>query len=257
MDAAPRPIRPESGLVIDRPVMRQSWRHLAYVHWAYPPEVVQRILPGHLRVDTAAGSAWVGLVPFVMTDVRLGPLPALPYLSTFVEVNIRTYVVGRDGARRVWFASLDVPRFAPMVVARAAYGLRYCWSRASWDVHDDVVRYRTHRRLPGPRGASAQMRVRVGHRLAANDVTALEHFLTARWGLSSTWVGRPLTATLLHERWPLHRAELLDLDQTLTDAAGLPRPVGVPLVHYAPGVEVTVSRPSLRPAGDPLGAAAR
>lgn len=245
-------IRPDSGLVIDRPVMRQRWRHLVYVHWAYPPAVVQRLLPDHLRVDVMAGAAWVGLVPFVMTDVRVGGLPPIPWLSSFVEVNIRTYVIDRAGGRRVWFSSLDVPRLAPMAVARAAYGLRYCWSAASWDLAGDVLTYRTRRRLPGPRGAGADLRVEINDPLPDGEVTDLEHFLSARWGLSATWVGRELTATLLHERWPLQRARLLGLDQSLTAAAGLPTPHGDPLVHYAAGVDVTVSRPFLEPAGDPL-----
>lgn len=226
--------------------MHQRWRDLVYLHWPYPPWVVQRLLPPHVRVDVVAGAAWVGLIPFTMEGVRVRGLPPLPgRWASFVEVNVRTYVVDASGARRVWFASLDVPRLAPMVVARALYGLRYCWADASVDRDGDRVRYRSARRLPGPRGAGATIDVRRVAPIAPDDVTDLEHFLTARWGLASRWLGRPTAATLLHGRWVLHRAEVVELREDLIAAAGLPPPTGTPLCHVADAVDVTVGAPAV------------
>ena len=80
------------------------------------------------RVDTFDGSAWVGLIPFEMRRVRLGASPPVPWLGTFLEINVRTYVVDELGRRAVWFFSLDVPRTAIVAVARAVFSLPYCWA---------------------------------------------------------------------------------------------------------------------------------
>ncbi len=104
--------------------MSQRWTDLAYYHWRYDPAVVQSCLPEGVRVDTFDGSAWVAVVPFVMRDVRLGPTPPLPWLGTFVEINVRSYVVDAAGRRRVWFWSLDVPRTVVVGVARTVFRCR-------------------------------------------------------------------------------------------------------------------------------------
>jgi uncharacterized protein YqjF (DUF2071 family) len=101
---------------------------------AVPVDDVQRLLPDGLRVDTFDGSAWVGLIPFHMRAVRIGPGPIVPYLGSFVEINVRTYVTDADGHRGVWFFSLDVPRSPIVGVARTAFSLPYCWSAAGHTV---------------------------------------------------------------------------------------------------------------------------
>jgi uncharacterized protein YqjF (DUF2071 family) len=55
-----------------------------------------------------------------------------------------------------------------------------------------------------------------------------------------------------HPRWPLHRAELLELDDELVTAAGLPAPAGPPVsVLYSPGVPVTFGAPDTLDRGRP------
>src|SRR5262245_34843152 len=110
------------------PVMMQHWRRLAFLHWRYPPDVVQALLPEGLRVETFDGDAWVGLIPFLMAGVRLPRVPALPWLSRFAETNVRTYVTGPDGRSGIWFFSLDAARAPAVLAGRVGYGLPYEWS---------------------------------------------------------------------------------------------------------------------------------
>ena len=70
--------------------LTQQWQRLTFVHWRYDPADVQAILPDGLTVDTFDGSAWVGLVPFHMIDVRPPFIPTLHPITTFPETNIRT-----------------------------------------------------------------------------------------------------------------------------------------------------------------------
>jgi uncharacterized protein YqjF (DUF2071 family) len=232
---APRRVR--------RPVMYQTWRWLAFLHWPYPPAVVQRLLPPSLRVHDFDGRAWVGLTPFLMEDVRTPVAPAPRWCASFPETNVRTYVVGPDGRDGLWFFSLDAARPEPVLVARATYALPYRWSSMTVEREGPLVRYRSRRRRPGPTPASSAVTVEVGEPLAPRELGGLDHHLTARWQLYTT-VGPLLArATVEHEPWPLHRAAVRELDSGLVAAAGLPDPEGAPVVHWSPGVRTRIGAP--------------
>ena len=108
-----------------RPVMRQRWDDLFFLHWAYAAEAIQSRLPAGLTVDTFEGKAYLGVVGFRMNAVRPLGLPALPWLSYFNELNVRTYVRDASGEPGVWFFSLDCDRAPAVMIARAGFGLPY------------------------------------------------------------------------------------------------------------------------------------
>ena len=227
-----------------RTVMRQRWDELAYFHWPYEPSDVQRLLPGELTVDTFDDRAWIGLIPFEMRNVRLGPAPPVPYLGSFIEINVRTYVRDRLGRRSVWFFSLDVPRSAIVGVARSVFSLPYCWATADHTVDGDRHRYRMRRRWPRNHAdgrASADIEFTVGNPIPDDDVSELDHFLSARWALVTTRRATPLYGRVHHERWPLHDVTDVRIDQDVVEAAGLPSPEGAPIARYSPGVGVSVA----------------
>ncbi|MFZ8901532.1 MAG: YqjF family protein [Ilumatobacteraceae bacterium] len=219
-------------------VMRQEWRDLAYIHWRYEPSVVQALLPEQLTVDTFDGSAWVGLIPFSMRNIGLPHGPSVPYLGSFPEINVRTYVI-RDGRPGVWFFSLDVNRFLPAVVARLTYRLPYCWGRASHEVSDDLWTTRVRRRWPHAVEPN-EILLQPGEEIEPDQ---LDHFLTARWGLYSRSGRGVRYAPVDHEPWPLRAARLERADTSLVTAAGLPEPAGEPHVRCSPGVSVRIGRP--------------
>lgn len=223
-----------------RPVLRQQWTELGYFHWPYDPTTVQRLLPRGLSVDVHDGSAWIGLIPFEMRNVQLGSTPSLPWLGSFIEINVRTYVVDRHGRRAVWFFSLDVPRSGIVAVARTAFALPYCWASASHVRDGDRHRYEMARRWPRSEGASASIDFTVGEALAEAEVSDLDHFLTARWALITRRRDHLSYGRVHHRALPLHRVQDVHIDQQIIEAAGLPSPSGPPLARYSPGVDVQV-----------------
>ncbi len=125
----------------------------------------------------------------------------------------------------------------------------------------DVVTYSCSRRWPGPRGASSRVTIDIGPAFNPTELTQHDHFLTARWRLFSI-TGRGMFRGFAasasqragsgswrrygiaqHDPWVLHRATARFVDDGLVAAAGLPQPVGDPLVHYSPGVDVAIGRP--------------
>lgn len=227
---------------VARPIMIHGWRNLTFLHWRVESAAVQRLLPDGLTVDTFDGSAWVALVPFEM-EVSLPHAPLVPWLSRFPETNVRTYVRGPDGRTGVWFLSLEAARLAAVITARTAYRLPYFWSRMAAASFGDLVTYTSRRYAPPPIGVRSRVAVQVGEPFAPHELGDLDHWLTARWRLYSATRHGLRAAQADHPPWPLHRAEVLHLDDGLVRAAGL-EVTGPPLVHWSPGVEVRISLPS-------------
>jgi uncharacterized protein YqjF (DUF2071 family) len=222
-----------------RPVMYHQWNWITFLHWRYQPAMVQRLLPPDLTVETTDGVAWVGLTPFLMEGVRSPGLPAVPWLSRFGEINVRTYVRDRHNRSGIWFFSLDAARLPAVLAARVGYWLPYFWSDVSVRVTGGQLGYRCRRRRPG-RGARCDAEVAMGLPLteAERDEAAL--FLTVRYRLFTMVAGRLAVAEAEHPSWPLCRAKVLGLDQNLLQRAGLPAPTGDPLAHASPGVPVRI-----------------
>jgi uncharacterized protein YqjF (DUF2071 family) len=222
--------------------MVHRWDELTFLHWRYPADVVQALVPPGLEVETCDQSAWVGLVPFLLR-VGLPGVPPVPWVSEFAETNVRTYVRSRDGESGIWFFSLDAARLGAVLVARATYRLPYFWSRMRLDHTGASIRYECRRRWPGPGGARSRAHVEIGDPYAPEALSDLDHFLTARWAVFSAPRTGIHHARASHAPWPLYQAEAVTLDDDLVRAAGLPTPGGKPLVHYSPSVEVRIGWP--------------
>ena len=227
----PKPITPEAPLPVRRIAMSQTWRRLTFLHWAYEPSVVRRLLPPDLALDLFDNAAWVGLIPFEIHNLR-----GIPH---FPETNVRTYVVGPDGSRAVWFFSLDADRLVAVLGARARYRLPYMRAKMSVTMEGSVVRYESLRQWPHS-AASSRIAVRPAERYRPEELGARDHFVTARYRLYARKRGGLAYAQIEHASWPLARATLLDLDQNLIQAAGLPPPEGAALVHYCADLDVKI-----------------
>lgn len=108
-----------------RHVMLQHWSELLFLHWHYPVDTLQALLPAGLSIDTFDDQAFVGVVPFFMSGVRPRFLPAVPWLSRFQELNVRTYVYDQDGHPGVWFFTLDAANPIAVRLAKTFFHLPY------------------------------------------------------------------------------------------------------------------------------------
>jgi uncharacterized protein len=224
--------------------MDQRWEDAVFLHWRIPVAAAQARMPPGVRADVLDGSAWVGLVGFRMHRVRLGAALPLPWVGSFPEINVRLYSREPDGTRGVVFRSLDAPRLAVVLGARAA-GIPYVWSRCRavvTDGTDPAFGYDVERRRGGTRSSFA---VRPDRAARADDELSLE--LTARFGLHSRFAGRTVHVPVAHEPWPLHPATAVHLEDGLVAAAGLD--VGGPpeSVLFSPGVRTRIGRPRTAP----------
>lgn len=206
----------------DRPwLFAQRWRDLLFAHWPVSRDALARFIRPPLELDEYDGRAWVSLVPFWMDRTRLPRMPALPWLSTCIELNVRTYVrhAGRPG---VLFLSLDAAK-------------RHVVRGAQWKYHLPYVRARMSVRTSGERVAFES--VRIDRAAPPADFRAvygptgpvapprrgsLEHALAEQYCLYVfDPAGRVWRGEIHHAPWPLQPATAEITVNTLPAAHGL------------------------------------
>ncbi len=236
-----------SGLTPDHrvrvPLSTQVWDRVTFLHYRAGADELARLLPAGLEPDVCDGSAWVSLTPLIMREVRPSVLPAVPGWSTFVELNIRTYVRDRHGRDGLWFFTLDCPRRL-MVWGLNLLGLPYRYRPGDSEVESqlrtgtETVRYSfghgPHRR---------ELSTVVGDPI--RNQSPLDVFLTGRWNAYTTRLGRACRVPAAHEPWRLSRAEVEGSLLSVPGESGLPMLDSAPLVHFSPGVHARLGAPRL------------
>ncbi|GAB5497268.1 MAG: DUF2071 domain-containing protein [Phycisphaerales bacterium] len=213
-----------------------TWCNLLFLHWRLPESTIRHLVPKELEIDTFDGSAWVALVPFEMTKTSFKSVPPLPGLSQFYECNVRTYV--RHGSTSgVWFFSLDAERLLPVLGGRWLWSLNYVHSRftvTEGDRTDYALTRRSSRRWPP---GSTRIAWTGGEALPTSKPGSLEHFLTERYYLFTKRRGQIMAGRIAHDPWPLRKAELHELDDSLVAAAGI-KVEGEPHVMMSDSIDV-------------------
>jgi uncharacterized protein YqjF (DUF2071 family) len=219
----PWPLKEEPWL------MGQTWENLLFAHWRVPHDELRPHVPEPLELQEHDGSAWVGLTPFRVAGLRLRGVPPLPMLSSFLELNCRTYVT-RDDRPGIWFFSLDASSRLAVEAARRTYRIPYRHAR---------IERSGGRFTAKPLGLSATFQARYS---AAGDVFqakpgTLEHFLAERYCLYGD--GGRVRADIHHPPWPLQPAAASVEEHGIA-------PVeleGEPICHFARRQDVVVWKP--------------
>lgn len=223
--------------------MAQSWHDLLFAHWPFPEAMLRLHIPARLSIDTFDGQGWLGIVPFRMSGVRLRGTPAVPWLSAFPELNVRTYVVA-DGKPGVWFFSLDAGNAIAVAIARAWFHLPYLRARMSCRDREGWIEYGSERTHRGAGSGVLLGRYRPAGAIFCAQSGSLEHFLTERYCLyTADGEGRIIRGEIHHAPWPLQDAEAELEKNTVAEAAGFSLPGVQPLLHFAKRQEVIVWPP--------------
>ena len=215
--------------------LNMAWHELAFLHWAVDPNVIAKHLPDGLQVDTFEGRAWLGVVPFRMSQVRPRFCPSVPWLSAFPEINLRTYVT--DGTKPgVWFFSLDVTNGMAVAIARAGFHLPYFRAKMSMKRAGDEVHYKSSRRagegaFEGSYGPSGPVQLA--------QPGSLEEFLTERYCLyAASAKGRLFRGEIHHEPWPLQAASFNIQTNSMAHSIGIELNPSEAIGHYAERLDV-------------------
>jgi uncharacterized protein YqjF (DUF2071 family) len=231
----------------DRPwIMTQTWHDLLFAHWPVDSQALRAIVPSHFELDLWEGGAWIGVVPFYMTNVAPRGVPALPWVSEFPELNVRTYV-RVNGRAGVYFFSLDADNTLAVRAARTLLNLPYYSASMTTRSNGGAIDYEGHRDGP-PR---AEFRATY-EPIAAPFVAAggsVEYFLTERYCLYNVdRRGVPYRLEIHHPPWRLQAARADIRRNSMADASGVALPDLQPLLHFSKRQDMVAWAPTrLRP----------
>lgn len=201
------------------PVGRQRWNHFLFAHWKVPAVEVQASLPPGLFVDTHEGDAYVAIVPFFMQRVRPVWFPPLPWVSWFLELNVRTYVYDASGRPGVWFYSLDCNQPVAVAIARRFFHLPYFHARMQAQYRDGTVQYHCHRRALA--AAPARYVWKPGPKAAPAQPGTLEFFLLERYALyTADRAGQLYHGRVHHPPYQVHVPEASEISSEPARQAG-------------------------------------
>lgn len=224
-------------------IMAQRWHDLLFAHWPVPAEAMRDLVPPELELDTFGGEAWVGAVPFRMSGIRPRGCPAVPWLSAFLEFNIRTYVRSRDPENPkpgVYFFSLDAANPVAVAVARATFKLPYFNAAMSLEESAEVITYRTRRTHRGAPPAEFSGQYGPAGDVFLAEKGTIDHWLTERYSLYTVSRGTAYRGEIHHAPWPLQPAFLEVETNTMAAASGIALPGCDPLLRFARRIDVAV-----------------
>jgi uncharacterized protein YqjF (DUF2071 family) len=222
-------------------LMTQSWHDLLFAHWPVDASQMRRAVPDAFDLDLFDGQAWLGVVPFYMTNVGVRATPSLPWLSAFPELNVRTYVRVRDRPG-VYFFSLDAGQRLAVAAARTLLNLPYHAAIMSVDRRDAAVHYRSTRRTG--HAAFDAVYGPAGDAFAAAE-GSLEYFLTERYCLyHHDRRGRPYRLEIHHRPWSLQQARATINNNTMAAASQLTVSSSAAFLHFARRQDVVAWAPA-------------
>jgi len=206
-------------------VMKQTWEHVLFLHWAIAPEQVQPLLPKELELDTFAGSAWVSILPFLVCHQRVHFLPEIPLMRTYLELNVRTYVKYK-GTPGVYFLGLDANHL-PSVLGARMLALPYRLAQMEMERKQDLFCF-SSRQVLGDGRFSVSFRP-VGD-LTRTVSGSLDSWLLERYCLFTKWGPLILRGGIRHDSWEVSKAEVQLLANSAAPFSLASKP---DLVHYA------------------------
>lgn len=220
---------------------RQTWVDLVFAHWPVPASELRPYVPKPLHIQEFDGTSWLGIVPFRMEGVMRRPLPDLPWISSFPEINVRLYVKYEDKPG-VWFLSLDATNSLAVWAARRYFHLPYYSARISIEKQGHRCHYKSRRK--GANAIGFHGKYEPDSEPYEAEAGSLEHWLTERYCLYTKDSGGDLYRAEVHHRpWQLQKAKADIAENTMLLPFNIHLPESSPLLHFASRLDVVVWSP--------------
>ncbi|MBB6450569.1 hypothetical protein HNR44_002552 [Geomicrobium halophilum] len=207
--------------------MTQTWQEVLFAHWPLSPDSLQSKIPEPLEMDTYNGNAWIGILPFHLTHLRARLLPPIPFVQTFPEINVRTYVTYR-GQPGIYFFSLDASHWLTVFGARSFFHLPYHYAHIKIKKKKGYIYYYSQRE---------NNRFEASYQPTSPVFTAakhsLEYWLSERYRLYTSHKKQLYSLDIHHRPWQLQTADAVFTKNSLAASHQISLPSTTPLLHYA------------------------
>ena len=125
-------------------LLTQVWNDMLFLHYQISPIHIRPYVPKSLELDLYEGKAWISIIPFKVTKMRARGLPHFPFLHTYLELNVRTYVKYK-GTPGIYFFSLDANKLLAVLGAQMSLGLPYKKAEMSFLQDDNQFLFNSKR----------------------------------------------------------------------------------------------------------------
>jgi uncharacterized protein YqjF (DUF2071 family) len=193
-----------------------EWRHLLMLNFEISPEILRPYVPRGTEIDTWNGRTFASVVGFRFLYTKLLGLP-IPFHRNFDEVNLRFYVLRREGAewrRGVVFVKEIVPRWMVSCVARTVYNENYVTHRMRHQV--EVPGLDTFGRVCYEwknEGRWQRIAARISGEPSPAASESQEEFITEHyWGYTAQSDGGTVEYEVEHPPWRVWQAQDVDFD---------------------------------------------
>lgn len=218
-------------------IMRQSWRNLLFLHWPVPLEKLRPHIPSSLQIDTFHGSAWLGLILFVIEGIYPLGISKFSLTPKFPEINVRTYVKYNEKPG-IYFMSIDVENWASLKIAKNWYHLPYHSAKISFGKQGQTFYCHSIRKENGNTPVSFKGQYGPISEVYYPKEGTLDHWFTERYCLYSSNNGVNIYCGEIHHRpWPLQKAEIEVDKNTLFTSYQFDLSEIKPLAHFSTGVD--------------------
>ena len=206
----------------------QEWNKAIFLHWKVDIHELKKFVPSHLEIDLFENEAWVSVVVFTMEKIRPKNLPPFSPITTFEEINIRTYVK-YNGKRGVYFLSIEASKLLSCEIAKALSELPYRYSSMKRTLN-------THSSSNKKTNDKVEIKFNVLEDI--KDKLEIDKWLTERYALFQDDAKSNINEFEIHHvEWPISKIEIIDLKLHYKKFQSLL--INLPnLKHYSNGVQV-------------------
>ncbi|MEA2439510.1 MAG: uncharacterized protein QOH76_934 [Thermoleophilaceae bacterium] len=189
-------------------IMGQTWEHLMFAHWRVSAQQLRKVVHPEIPLDTFDRSAWLGVTPFTVTGLHARGTPPPPLVSSFHEINVRTYST-IDGKPGIYFLSLDAASRVAVEAARTVYRVPYF--RADIEVEQDGERVSYANERTQPDGPAAGFAATYGPNGPVYHAApgSFEYWMAERYCLYTVDDEQRIhRGEIHHPPWPLQEASV-------------------------------------------------
>ncbi len=200
--------------------IHQKWKNVLFLHWQLDAELIERYLPAHLKLDTFKGKGWITITCLEMDDVKLKNFPSIPSISSFYEVNVRTYVTYRNIPGLFYF-SLDASSWLSVLGARWTSPLPY--------FNADIVSHKNptgDTYIQSKRKSQPPAELILNYASTGNEIPvekkSIDYWLLERYGIFIQVAGNAIHQIAMHHLpWKIREVNVDIKHNTMTFPLGL------------------------------------
>lgn len=186
-------------------VITQKWEDLLFLHWPVQADELKQHIPKELELDLYENKAWLSFVLFKVKGNRLRFTPSMLGVSSFLQLNVRTYVT-YNGMKGVYFFNLDANN--ALIVKMITIGQLLPYRRANMSLKEADGSFTFVSSYQNANMLEESLKVTFEPMLEQIENFAFESWIVERYHLWTKMKERLLRVDTYHLPWRLQKVNV-------------------------------------------------